>query len=718
MENQRLDFGEIVRKIAEDKMLLPDFQRGFVWKDEEQQRKIVASVLAKMPIGSILLLKSKPDEYASKVIGMKSKNTYQCKQQGEVEFLLDGQQRMTVLTNVFSNVIYEKCDRFSELISPSLKRRFFLRIPKWKKCREEVDLFGVYDLNFGISDSVEPDFLTADILQFIEIARFFHQGGEPYNPQQDLSTCLDDFCLTYKDGYLVPLYLLIAPDSAKKAQIMLRYNTITAGIAGKIGDEIKQYFTKLTDEKKKNDFIEEIFKKDKDCEKIKEDHSMFYGKIDEKQTVWQMCLKNYLDSCVKNVALNKIEVAGEQRDRAIDIYENLNRGGISLNTFDLVMARVAKVSTDYFYGRMVRYIQEAKKYDKQVLPDHVAAIVGEKIQNGKYNASCSTGCYNEEKNEIAGKYIDVFLDVLCLYCNNLLFDPEEYKLDYIKKKRILMLEPEEIDSNAKSVCNAIDRAMFFFQSRCGIRNIQEINYSLMIVLVAVVFLKDEWFKDKNVHNILEAWYWASLFSGEYDKDQNMKMIVHLQTMIRTMQASSRKENVDWIANIKNYVLEAQNFSDEEFLLMEKVKEDRIPKQVMRMFMCQYLLSKTYKDMFDKDKVLSAYSEEIGGFEAHHIIPLGTVKKVGESTTELRKDEKNICNSPLNFVYITKKANKEISDEALKDYVQKINAEAKSKLHITAYTSADIPKDQVRNILKERYDFLKGDIRDRIETLLR
>ena len=49
MENQRLDFGEIVRKIAEDKMLLPDFQREFVWKDEEQ-RKIVASVLAKMPI--------------------------------------------------------------------------------------------------------------------------------------------------------------------------------------------------------------------------------------------------------------------------------------------------------------------------------------------------------------------------------------------------------------------------------------------------------------------------------------------------------------------------------------------------------------------------------------------------------------------------------------------------------------------------------------------
>lgn len=80
----------------------------------------------------------------------------------------------------------------------------------------------------------------------------------------------------------------------------------------------------------------------------------------------------------------------------------------------------------------------------------------------------------------------------------------------------------------KKVCDAIDRVMFFFQSRCGIRNIQEINYSLMIVLVAVIFLKDEWFNDKTVHDILEAWYWSSLFSGEYDKDQNIKMIAHLQ----------------------------------------------------------------------------------------------------------------------------------------------------------------------------------------------
>lgn len=34
------DFKEIVRDIDDRKILLPDFQRDFVWKDEERQKKI------------------------------------------------------------------------------------------------------------------------------------------------------------------------------------------------------------------------------------------------------------------------------------------------------------------------------------------------------------------------------------------------------------------------------------------------------------------------------------------------------------------------------------------------------------------------------------------------------------------------------------------------------------------------------------------------------
>lgn len=716
MSENTVDFKDVVRNIERKKILLPDFQREFVWRDEEQQKKIVASILAKMPIGSILLLKSKASEYSSKLIGCK--NELKIENEEDVEFLLDGQQRITVLTNVFSNIIHEECTRVSDLVSPSLKRRFFLKIPKWVRCREVQDWFGVHNLEFQYQnpDSEVPNFLTADIYPFVECLTFLNNDDSPYNPQQKLSTKLDDFCLTYSDGYLIPLFLLAPSENHSKAQTVLRYDTIVKGISEKIGDEIINHFVGLVNNEEKDKFIDEIFDTLDKQRLVKQDYEEFSKEIKEKENVWAIYLKNYLESCIKSVALNKIVVSEKQRARAIDIYENLNRGGISLNTFDLIMARVAKVSNDNFYKRIIGYMTKAKEYSIDILPDKIANIIGNDIKNKKYNATISTKCYNEEKNEINSKYIDVFLDVLSLYCNNKEFNPEDFKLDYIKKPQILSLAPEEIHKHSELICEAIDKALFFFQTRCGIRNIQEINYSLILVLVATIFVNDVWFNDKTIHDMLEAWYWGSVFSGEYDKDQNVTMISNLQLMVKTLK---KQQGTAWIGKLKEYVLNAQNFSDKSFLLMERVDEERYPKRVLVGFMCQYLLAKTYIDMFDSSKCVSVFYEKANDLEAHHIIPLGTVKKVGESSTALRNNPKHICNSPLNFVYITKTANKAISDDSLNEYINKICAEAKTGLHITNYTmSLDIQdSDSIKRLLEDRFTFLMGDIKTHISSLL-
>ena len=107
------------------------------------------------------------------------------------------------------------------------------------------------------------------------------------------------------------------------------------------------------------------------------------------------------------------------------------------------------------------------------------------------------------------------------------------------------------------------------------------------------------------------------------------------------------------------------------------------------------------------------------FEAHHIIPLGTVTKINESTAALRSDSKNICNSPLNFVYITKQANKEISDDSLDVYAAKICDEAKSALHINGYTGPEVADtdQKVKAILESRFSALNGDVRNHISQLL-
>ena len=116
IEKNGSDFKEIVREIENENILLPDFQREFKWKDEDMQKDIVCSVLSRMPIGSILLLKSKASEYACKKIGSKL-DAEVSDSNKEISFLLDGQQRLTVLANVFSNVIFEQTNKLSDLIS-------------------------------------------------------------------------------------------------------------------------------------------------------------------------------------------------------------------------------------------------------------------------------------------------------------------------------------------------------------------------------------------------------------------------------------------------------------------------------------------------------------------------------------------------------------------------------------------------------------------------
>lgn len=714
------DFKELVRDIESKKILLPDFQRDFVWKDEEKQKKIVASVLTKMPIGSILLLTSKADEYCSKVIG-KNETLDTSDIKDSVDFLLDGQQRITVLTNVFSDVIHDNCPKVKELVSPSLKRRFFLRIPKWSDVYsgKEEDLFGIKNLEFPLTnpDVDIPKFLSGQILSFIETQTFSASDEKPFNPHGQLTTDIDTFCVSYSEGYLVPLYMLI-PIGKKKNPITKRYMDIMNAIAENLSKEIYNYYLSLQSYDEKQDFIKDILSDDPEMlETILNAPAAipdpFEEVLDSRKDVWSDSLKTYLDSCIKNVYLSQIRVGESQRARAIDIYENLNMGGVSLNTFDLIMARVAKVNKNNFLMRLKKDMESTRSYPTNTLPAEIKIVVGDAFSVN--NATQLTECINA-KGEINSRYIDAFLDVLCLYCNNPSFDPDNYKVDYIKKDQILRLDPEKIDDNTEKVVDALDRALFFFKTRCGIRTIGEINYNLMLVLVGCIFMKNENYYNNEVHNLIEAWYWSAVFSGEYDKDQNAHMIGNLQNMVRRIQETSK--DMAWLDSMSASVLKMQNFSGKALLLMDRTAEDRYPKPVLRNFICQYLLSKTYIDMFDDTKRVSVFCDESNALEAHHIIPLGSAKKIGEITANLRKQNNHICNSPMNFVYITKEANKEISDDPIDVYEQRIQPAAKSALYISSYTAAAINSEQkVHEILENRYNMLYGEITGEISSLL-
>ena len=709
----------IVEEILNNEIMLPDFQRHFDWSIEKQYG-LVASVLTKLPVGGILLLKADSKDYKSKRIGLDSKEVISGIIPVKTNFLLDGQQRMTCLTNVFSDVIHEASEqKVSKLASRQLlATRFYLKIERWSADilpKSQKDLFGIrtLDFRFDVSKGQEPDFLTADILDYIECRTFYasEYGKAPYMPGKRYDDKLDDYCFETNGVYLIPLYLLVGSslhdDKLRKKRLL----SIIKSMRTRIVSAITTYHDNL-DKSKKTEFAYSVLIESNDkeeYEKAEDKDNVFSELVNDKAELWEDYFQKYLYSCVEKIKLNKIEMPEGSRDRAIDIYENMNRGGLGLSTLDLVAARVAKVSQEPLYDRIQKYLSEHKEYNKEAIPNEVKKYIPK-----NYNASINIKAIDSRPVKNCS---DLFLELLGLYCNNKDYNPNKAKCMYSKSAEILKLSEDEINDNCQKVCIALDRAFAFLQMRYGIRNLSDVNYKLMIRLIAYIFTNDKWYKSSSIHDKLEAWYWSAVFSGEYDKDQNDRYETNLKYMLESLSSGNGK--YDWIITLKNNILETPYFSECSFLLMEKVNEERVPKEHLAKYFCQFFLSKPYSDLITDDKRVHVFTES--KLEKHHIIPLGSVTKIGESTNKLRMgvNKRNIINSPLNYVYITESTNIEISDKSLKSYEDSITASAKAALHIINYPTVDELSDsqKIKKWMQERHKTIKGQIQIRVTDLL-
>lgn len=707
----------IVEEIQKNEIMLPDFQRQFDW-DIEKQKGLVASVLTKLPVGGILLLKADSSDYQSKRIGLDSKEKIMGTVPEKTNFLLDGQQRMTCLTNVFSDVIHEACEKkVSKLASRSLlATRFYLKVNRWSENiipESQRDLFGIrtLDFRFDVSKGQEPDFLTADIADNIECRTFLaaDYDKKPFMPGQRYDEKLDDYCFSSQGVYLIPLFLLVGSNSHDDKLRKKRLLAIIKRMKDQIVESISTYHSNLDDSKKQGfafSIVLEPVERDAYKKAIDKDIE-FDNIVKDKADLWEDYFQKYLYSCVEKLKLNKIEMPEGSRARAIDIYENMNLGGMGLSTLDLVAARVAKVSQDSLYNRILLYLSSNTKYNTSSFPKEIKSF----LPKG-YNASKAI---NAVDVRVSKSCADLFLEVLGLYCNNKNYDPCECKCNYSKSPQILKLSENDINDNCQKVCVAIDRAFCFLQVRCGVQSLSDVNYKLMVRLIAYIFTNDKWYNSVAVHDKLEAWYWAAIFSGEYDKDQNDRFEKNMKSMLESLVVKSK--GYGWINTMKENILEAPYFSDCSFLLMEKVEEDRLPKEHLGKYFCQFFLSRPYSDLIDDTTIVSVFSTK--KLEKHHIIPLGSVTQIGESSDLLRNDRTNIMNSPLNYIYITEDTNRNISAKSLKEYEDAITASAKAALNIVNYPSVTDLDDgsKVKAWLGERHKIVKGQIQNRVSNLL-
>ena len=763
-EFKQVNFYELIKLIEEDRIVLPDFQRGFVWKDKNKQKALIASVLTKLPIGTILLLEIEKNTYGCKKIGFKNRKPDIPDDQNKVLALLDGQQRVTVLTSFFSNELYVIGDS-SELVSPSLKRRYFLRCPKIKDLLDKKDLFGARKLiapeEIQKSQNQYPDYSTDEIISYIACIDNIKYKEIIY---EDISNVnidnLIEFCTSSSetnDGYLIPLYYLYGAANKSNMNHRKRLEKIIERIAEKYKNEIIDL---LKTQGEIRDFIiTECFEETEDGKAIAEDiksalvtelqneDSDIYIKLTEllqnRSTQWARDISEFLESCVLKLELYKIEVNQANILRAIDIYQNLNLGGKALDIFDLILARAAIQSDnenllDVVKGCLIEnHIQDYKAFVKDCAPKIQTEYNSYLDNQTEYSAAMQLGAWNQIENELAVSFCKALMSVTgTLYhfwndeSEQVIFADDRVKAftsKVTKSEYLLKIEPEKIDPLIRLACKGLDRACIFLQLRCGIRSVTEIQYKLVFVILAVIFSKDDWFHNKKVCDYLEAWYWGSIFSGSFKIEQNAAFQDNLKNILQLLN-EVEKESVakpEYIINICNKTFCDDKFANEEILLVDNQFVE--PEEILKKSICHFYLAKTYSDILKnnandkyKQKQNSVFSECKNGetLQYHHIMPIGELgtiykdidKKLNESG---RKDRSNKYNSPLNFMLISSLANRLILNSPLSYYIKFCDNTPLTEMGIQQGITDSNIKDtnkEIDKMLHKRYQKLCSDLR--------
>jgi uncharacterized protein with ParB-like and HNH nuclease domain len=95
----------LLQEIADGKIQLPDFQRGWVW-DDEHISSLLTSIGRAFPIGAIMLLEN-GGEAKFKVRAVEGVDLAKATPNKAEKLILDGQQRLTALTQVLMTSILD-----------------------------------------------------------------------------------------------------------------------------------------------------------------------------------------------------------------------------------------------------------------------------------------------------------------------------------------------------------------------------------------------------------------------------------------------------------------------------------------------------------------------------------------------------------------------------------------------------------------------------------
>jgi hypothetical protein len=700
----------------EDKkeLVLPNFQRSFVWSRKDQQR-LVASFISNLPIGNILKVKGGPNDFASRRL---------CFPQADVDaaadcvYLLDGQQRVSTLKAVFTDVFKrEEHDDRWDGIHTQLQWRWFVSIKPSNV--ESIDPFGWRDMKFKDLENFEP----ADIYDFIEAKQVWkNKEGvwfQPnYNPDADdgISDAQrrDMVAREAANKNLIPLWEIRKFEGENRAR---KRNSLHHKSIKFIADRRAVEVRTIAEEDNDKWDIKDVFRGYNEGviklyeEGIEENEEQIDEAWRELKADWINSAKTALDGVLENEIV-QIELPKDEIHRAIALFEEVNTAGTALDTYDLIVARAARnQDLDNLSNRILGNLNCNVEIDNSIKSEvHNCNI--EEI------APSSLGTVSEKLGNAPSNYFkEQFLNLLSIKCHCVEGD-SDVEVKHIKKRKQMELSHDQINDNYSEVVFAISKAIIFLIIRCGIRSLGEQEYKLMTLPIAYCFLDDDNWKSSSSVNKIEYWYWSSLFSGSYRENQN-------ESCIRDLKLLS-----EWIDNDdnpflsrKNNILEAEDYSDFNTLIGHN--EEYSVKKAIRNGIVQYKLSTQPYDLSEENERITSWknlTDEEYSIHKHHIVPIHNSDTMDESAEAIRSEDNHILNSPLNITPISEEANSNISSLPPSHYLAHIEnvASAGHSLPPAAEFAKDdgeTEEEYYLRVLNMIYTRIKTSIIDELDMLV-
>jgi hypothetical protein len=731
----------IFEKIQDEKLILPDFQRDYKWNSNKQSN-LLASILLNFPVGSSLILNGVSTDFALRKIGENTQ--YQIDNPYDCEYLLDGQQRTTTLFNAFNDTFnFEQFSSEKELIdfmrrkSNPLKIRWFLRFPTGTDINCGMpDVFNAKKLEFN-KDSL--DIFEPNEISDIFSGYTFHEKNDKgttkwFSPFYSLAQKLkgkettaikNEFVKTCAKYGVVPLYHLGSDTGTKLVKRVIKQ--IAKSNSSSLIDYYRDNFEKLKkDYDQDEDYLSE-YSSIHDLEEDGEDFEKVLEKIfADKESEWANSVMNYLQlDIVEQYELYSL-ITNDIR-RAIPIFCHLNEGGMPLDDFDLVAAKAAKkLPQDKSTYSLSKTVREICSKPVQLSPPLAEQA---KSDSGKLFLEE----FDSIKDGLPTGYIKGCILAVCTMLSRVNNPYEADTTIQLAKtdtssKTLLSLNTEEIRKHIPIATQAVLRAFAFLLIKCGIDNAGKLHYKLMIQPIAFAFTNDDFWTSSTKISRIEHWYWSSVFSGKYLYDQSTVVIEDINLLYKWL--SGEEQNV-LIERAKN-IFSSDHYSSKD-LLTYKLQE--YPKEAIRKHILQYILSdKPFDLISDEVKQVSSYKLDdtgnvkllpVNSLHDHHIIPTDLYKSLGERSSDIRKDQSQIVNSPLNRVLISAESNWAISSLDPARYFSELGDITSNQAILSSQLiseeflnvgTGDLDKEVIQEALEKRYDALKAKLTHKLLSI--